>query len=223
MDRYNLTSITSFNDRIQHCIKLFGKEKGVGTSRKVFYINDKEILKVAFNKSGLLQNVNEAKYSKTNNELFTKVYDYSPDGIYAIEERVRNAKNKDFIEKAGINFNCVCGTIYRLSSLKRQHISKLTDTELYKKNSNAFLRSVIETLEQCQFDYVAIMELCNINNWGVANREGKEQIVILDLGNDERVMELSGDPENDNKFNKWNQAIRRAIMRRNIYWSRNLK
>lgn len=79
-----------------------------GSSRAVYILNTKRVLKYAWNEKGLGQNRAEAtiyeRFKDTN--IFPKIYTHGKDYSYLVSELVRPLKNtREFAEKTGCDWN----------------------------------------------------------------------------------------------------------------------
>ena len=91
-----LVSLPSYEARVKYCQQRLQKI-GAGSSRIVFAVDDEKVLKVAKNKKGIAQNLEEGEPWKQNYYCFANVYDQSDDGIFLEMQAARRAKPSDFI------------------------------------------------------------------------------------------------------------------------------
>ena len=86
-------SIRSFADRLRYCENRL-KKLGAGTSRRVYQIDNEKCLKLAKNRKGIAQNIEEINLGNDMyaGGCFAKVYDYDQNGLFVEMELARKAK-----------------------------------------------------------------------------------------------------------------------------------
>jgi hypothetical protein len=168
-----------------YCIRLLGKPIGKGSSRYVFGVDDDFCVKLSMGKkvkSGVAQNINEyQKYLRTKSPLLMKVYDHDSSFNCIL---VRQAEERDFENILGIPFldnekaNFVW--IYQYISIRYVKKSDYFDrNEEFEKiiNGSRWLQDLIKLMANEK-----ITDVDYIENIGVAQRDGKDELVILDFG-----------------------------------------
>lgn len=188
-----LSSICSFRDKLNYCKEMLGPKVGKGSSRIVFQIDDEKVLKLAFNKKGLEQNKYEGQddYMKNSYSIFPEVFDKSEDGSWVVSEFVLPASAKDFKECLGISFDDWCGVLnwfqiwYRRPTTYRIHpsVSEEFAENMVLRNEMASEYSSFVS----NYSDFSIEDLYNLENYGLALREGEPYIVILDSGLNEKI------------------------------------
>ena len=180
-----LNAIKSFYGRSRYCWEHIGLPIGQGSSRDVYQLDDEKVLKLARNEKGIAQNIEEGKDScKAKNSVFPIVYDYSDDGIWLVSEYVLPATEEDFQEVFNMPFRRFIDFVAASSSLADSEVAKhfrCARSEDYSKfvNSNVNFASLDNYIR----DYnPPPRDLMVLENYGLALRDGKPYIILLDSG-----------------------------------------
>ena len=187
-----LDKLPSFNKRVQYCKTHMGMPIGSGSSRIVFQIDDEKVLKLAKNEKGIAQNNVEADWVAQNYGVLPKLYRTSQDCLYIVTEYVLPAKAQDFKHCLGMTFEEFCTFIrtcfYGFSNdnvrrwIRNDHLDDNKFRELLDSNEwlNAFYTYIL--------DYQPMIgDLIRIVNYGICQRNGKTEIVLLDSGFNKQV------------------------------------
>lgn len=199
-----LEKIKDYGKMQGYCRAFLGKEIGVGTSRMVYRLNDKEVLKIAITDLGVMQNMNELKLARLSGDMATFINESMSDtnGKFLVAEQAKKAVFYDFMRLVNIDFRKCENFIIELFSFKLKHKNSLFSECETSVGNIPFFESLIKLFDKLQFDEIAVLELNNIANWGIVNRNGQEKIVILDLGNNAEIMK-SAPKEQQDKMNRW--------------------
>lgn len=197
------------------CSEYFGKPMDSGSSRIIYRIDDEKILKLGYNKKGIAQNKTEVEcYNRTKiyKDIFPIVFSWSENYTYIISEYVLPLMtlcntNHDGNEVDDL-YNCLGVTEDTLTFIKniiRRCIKGNTidwdETDKYSKGFRAWLEQFMS--KNKNFDLLMCYmienpELVNESfspvNLGMAKRNGKPWIVILDNGWDGEVAKLYNYP-----------------------------
>ena len=113
-------SIRSFADRVKYCENRL-KKLGAGTSRRVYQIDNEKCLKLAKNRKGIAQNIEEINLGNDMyaGSCFAKVYDYDQNGLFVEMELARKAKVGDFKRITGLSWDVMKAWIEKISLLYR--------------------------------------------------------------------------------------------------------
>ena len=188
-----LSTIKTFKDKVRYCVANLGKPIGNGSSRQVFQIDDEKILKLAKNNKGIAQNQYEGQddYYKEDMLIFPKVYDKADDFSWIVSEYVLPAKNQDFIHCLGMSFDEFRSIVV---ALERQHkyaksygglVKPISKEELWNYcDNNKFISELNDYIGS--YD-IGVGDLYCLSTYGLAVRNGKPFIVILDSGLSEYV------------------------------------
>ena len=190
-------SIRSFADRVKYCENRL-KKLGAGTSRRVYQIDNEKCLKLAKNRKGIAQNIEEINLGNDMyaGSCFAKVYDYDSNGLFVEMELARRAKESDFERLVGIPFDVYCDIIVRTAAnylpsnnQSRNWINKSMDDSYEYVMDNIddfeFISEVIDYMGN--FQVKAYGDLQRLSSYGVVKRNGQEEMVIVDFGLTEDV------------------------------------
>ena len=185
-----LKKIRSFKGKYEYCQRFLGRHVGKGTARVVFQYDDNMVLKLALNNKGLAQNEEEHyKLSDSFANVFPKLYDNlsdEEDYTFIMTEYVIPATNNDFEACFGVDFKTFCNVIttwesWKGNNLRRRYLSTVL--------SNEDMEAITQNDEWIDFkdyfmnyDIEGIGDLFRISSYGMTNRNGKPEIVILDAG-----------------------------------------
>ena len=186
-----MKNIKSLKGRYEYCKQFLGNPVGRGSSRVVFQYDDNIVIKLALNGKGIAQN--EAEYYKLCDSLldvFPKVYnDFSDiDNFkFITTEYVLPATDSDFEHCLGVDFNTYCDVIgtwmkwakggrfelpYYIHELSAEEIEEITSYGNWENLEWYFQNYNVE----------GFGDLIRIANYGMTNRNGNPEIVILDSG-----------------------------------------
>lgn len=185
-----LSSLTSFKKRYQYCLQNLGKPQGRGSSRVIFQLSDEKVLKLAYNKKGVAQNLNEYDGYLDDLGIVPHTYDMDDNGLWIVAEFVLPAKDNDFNHCLGMSFEEFTHFImsdwvyrFRYKDAKRWGcIPKEQFDELIENNEELVIFD----------DYIGnyqppLGDLMRIQNYGMTNRDGSPTIVLLDAGLSEEI------------------------------------
>ena len=186
----------TFQRRVDYCRKMLGMWSGNGSSRVVFDIDDETVLKLAKNKKGIEQNLEEIRLgTEPYFSSFPRIMNGSDEknGLWIIAERVLPAKEDDFEKVLGMPFSVINEFVWCIITGGRQGYKDaykdLSNDELYQKYESN--EAVIELFNDIYELYMGfdnnIVDLRAIRNWGLCLRNGKPAMVMLDVGLSEDI------------------------------------
>lgn len=156
---------------------------GYGSARIVYELDNNKVLKVAHNDAGVAQNSVEINCNLLENykELITNIYSYDIDNKWVEVETAIDAKISDFIELVGVEHEDFRRYLSYCSSKFRNERSpyKLEDSHINKLNNNIFVQNVVKFMER--IDAMA-GDFGALHSWGVVERNGHKQLVLIDYG-----------------------------------------
>jgi len=170
------------------------KELGEGSSRSVFYLSNRYVLKIAKNDAGYAQNEAEVEVftSPKTKPIVAKIYDFDPDYAWVISEVVRELTTaREFQEKSGFPLNGLMNILnsseYTLSFLlKEPDYSKIQPhqrdmaAERYEMNKKIASSPLYAAVKELQLhSKIQLVDLQAADHWGVT-ADGR--LVILDYG-----------------------------------------
>lgn len=184
-----LSEIPTFKGRYQYCLQQLGPTIGKGTSRAVFQIDDEKVLKLAMNNKGIGQN--DAEIDSCN-VLSPEYYKWDENMKWIVTEYVLPAKKEDFDVCIGMSFDDFCKFIqtayavchdYRKYRMFRSYLFSEEELE------NMVIKSpyLNEWYNYIGSTTLVVGDLLRIANYGLAIRDEKPEIVLLDPGFTEHV------------------------------------
>lgn len=150
---------------------------GKGCSRYAYRLSDNEVLKIAYNNIGLRQNKVETKLCSTINELGTRIYRYSEDFRCLVVEYAEPASDDDFIKHTNHDFSFMHDFVYKL----------IRHQELTEEETIGIFAEIIDFYKKTSS--TKIIDFSKKSSWGKVTRNGKERLVVLDYGLDEKGSE----------------------------------
>lgn len=174
--------LRSFNQRIQYCEKNLQRISS-GTSRIVYKVDDTKVLKLAKNKKGLAQNEIEVGFSKDYlwDGIVAQIYDYDQNDLWVEMELAKKVSPKKFQEIVGFSFENYCdGIRYHEGQQGRNRIKRFKP-ENYEEmwEDNEFMYSIFDIIGSYEFP---AGDLCKLSSYGLVNRNGQDEIVLIDYG-----------------------------------------
>lgn len=173
----------SFTNKIKYCTQMCGKQIGGGSSRIVFQIDDQWVLKLARNQKGIAQNEEEYRIATDGygTSLSVKVDQNRSDTdgyAWIVSEFVLPAKVQDFKKCYGIDWKDV---MYFARHIKYGDGIVEDIYEKYYDNEDAM--DLLNELHEYYANWNGAMGDCvRIVNWGLTNRNGSPELVLLDTG-----------------------------------------
>jgi hypothetical protein len=182
-----LNSIKSFSGKIAYCEKNLTRLSS-GSSRIVYVIDEKSVLKLAKNKKGLDQNYNEISYSDDAyfGNIFAKVLD-SPyesnneDSSWLIMEFAKKLSLNDFKKILGYSFKDYSTFIQNFeikhhpSKYRGMSVSKIDDDVYEILVEDSFANDITAFMDSTNCSYG---DLVRISSYGIVNGN----IVLIDYG-----------------------------------------
>jgi hypothetical protein len=176
-------NLKSFNKRIKYCEQNLQRISS-GTSRIVYKIDETKVLKLAKNEKGIAQNKTEINFSEDYlwDMVVAKLFDYDEDGLWVEMELARKVTTSIWNNIVGIPIDIFrdgtrfmeqqkgsVKTLYRLEEPERME-------ELYE---NDFTSTILDLI--ANYD-VGSGDFGKLSTYGLVNRDGKDEIVIIDYG-----------------------------------------
>lgn len=180
-----------FGRMIDYCKEMLGPDIGTGSSRMVFQIDDEKCLKLAINRKGIIQNELEFKnYSDEHiNHLFPRVISELSDNenfYYIVSEYVLPAEKRDFEPIIGVDYETFSYLILCASGFMPRFELSEDDKELVY--NNPYSDFMVDVLSYSTNYNVHPQEITRIQNIGLCQRNGECQLVLLDNGVNEEIM-----------------------------------
>jgi mRNA-degrading endonuclease RelE of RelBE toxin-antitoxin system len=186
-DLQYFNNLNSFAKRVQYCNqKLY--RLASGSARIVYMIDNETVLKLAKNRKGIAQNEVEAGmgeyYDLVDTGIFAAVYAHDERNLWIEMEFARRSRQSDFRRLIGVDFKTFCQFVdkahgqYTPSRTWRSPMSNETFNHLIE--SNDFFNALNYYLSNYQPDVIG--DLKRISSWGVAKRDSKEFLTLIDFG-----------------------------------------
>lgn len=173
--------LKSFNQRINYCENNLQRISS-GSGRVVYKIDDTKVLKLAKNKKGLAQNETEIDLSKDYlwDGLIGEIFNYDENNLWTEMELARKVTPKIFQEITNMSFNDYCDSIRYYDSEQRRSSYKPNKPESYDDIwENEFGTEMLTLIGS--YD-LPVGDLCRLSTYGVVNRDGRNDIVMIDYG-----------------------------------------
>lgn len=167
---------------------------GKGSSRVVYRIGPRKVLKVALNTSGLAQNEAEVDIytSPRTKRIVSRIYDYDSSGYgWLISEIVREFEVGEFVYEFDVDFDVFCGHFKSaVKSIKSGELGRedweeiygLLDEDAYPSESYYdFFEAVLTTALNGN---LLPGDICYEQHWG---RTADDRVVLYDYGFTESV------------------------------------
>ena len=190
-----MKQIRSLKGRYEYCKQFLGNPIGRGSSRVVFQYDDNIVIKLALNSKGIGQNeVEYDKFSDYSTDVFPKIYNELSDEEtfkFITTEYVLPAKDKDFEQCLGVDFRYYCNVIctwriwqYGRNTYIPYWCDELDAEDVQEITSYGNWDSLKWYFQN--YDIQGFNDLLKLSSYGITNRNGELEIVILDAGlNDE--------------------------------------
>lgn len=194
-----LANCGSFKKRFEYCKQMLGFPIGNGSSRIIFQLDDETCLKLAKNKKGVAQNMEEISICHDGIISYVpKVYNGTDieNGLWIITQYVLPAKVEDFIEVLNVDFKDVNDFVTNLDRSfeigNGAFLRKMADNmihhiyEKYENNDDAI--ELLNDIHELKADYSQFVgDLSRIENWGMTRENGQTFLVMLDTGLSEEI------------------------------------
>lgn len=154
-----------------------------GSARAVFVVDDSTVIKIAMNEKGLAQNKVEQEIGSWGDYPVAKVFDSGDGGAWLEMEKANKATAAAFKKIANISFKEFGKVISRWSQEyegKQPFINDLTD-ERYEAITleNTLVIGLVQLLADYDMPWGDVVKM---SSWGVVNRKGREELVLIDYG-----------------------------------------
>ena len=172
---------------LNYCKDQLGPSIGEGSSRAVFQIDDEKCLKLAYNRKGVQQNKVELSVNPNKSPLFPIVFKASKNNYWIETEAVLPAQEEDWEQ-------CLNMDVYDFFSLCYE-ISNSVYSSSIKQNVEDFIATDKSGMLKELYNYIVdndipVGDIVRVENWGLAKRNGKEYLVLLDAGWNQETMRM---------------------------------
>lgn len=177
-------SLKTFKDRINYC-KEHLKRLAAGSSRIVYKIDEKKVLKLAKNEKGLAQNEVEIDFSQDYyiDNLVAKVFEYHPKNLWVEMELATKLTKPKFKSIVGVDFEEYSkALLYHHSDVvspNKRYRSPDKPEKMDEYWENEFINSMFDFMTNYDIPHG---DLRRLSTYGVVIRNGEETIVMVDYG-----------------------------------------
>jgi tRNA A-37 threonylcarbamoyl transferase component Bud32 len=179
MAKFNFNDFKNLKPKEQYIFlqKLPSRKMGSGTARFVTNIGNGKVIKFAMNNAGLMQNKEEVKIFKKNEEfshLVPAVYDYDPRFQWVLSEIVNPLPNNEgkamnlFYDKTGIDYDVFIDNLEYV-----METGELLDDSL---DNSVFFVDIVRFAKKTG---LITGDITPLEHWGI-NSDGR--LVLLDYG-----------------------------------------
>jgi hypothetical protein len=179
-----LKSLGTFREVLVYLERNFGQPTSEGSSRKIWAVTDKLIVKVVKLKSNVSQNVTEIKNTRCLGPRFSVVlHDYDQiNHFWLLEEKLEPVTEEEFVSY----FNDKLGTSFTNGWSISSLFLLITQNRDQMPQEKAIMKKLLETNKWFQEFSKAIMD-CQVQSWDFKSTNwGKRaptgELVLLDLG-----------------------------------------
>jgi len=177
-------TLTTFQERIRYC-EAFLQRISSGSSRIVYKIDDRMVLKLAKNKKGIAQNELEAESSKYADldGLIAKVHGYDEDFLWVEMELARKMSKGDFERITGFSFDDYSRAVHNHGTDTVSPRTAKVEGPSKEMVGLMWEDDFISSIFQYMPDYdVPAGDLMRTSSYGIVNRDWGEDIVLVDYG-----------------------------------------
>lgn len=192
----------TFKNRLNYCMNMLGKPSGSGSSRVVFDIDDETVLKLARNRKGIAQNLEEIRLgTEPYLSSFPRIMNGTDEnnGLWIVSERVLPATEEDFEKVLNVPFAIIDDFIWSVTACGKRGYNEYAENkryELYELYENNYeLIDLFNDIHELYMGFDnSISDLRRIENWGMCLRDGQPSMVILDSGLSQEVYDNMYNP-----------------------------
>jgi hypothetical protein len=173
--------LNSFNKRIKYCEQNLQRISS-GTSRIVYKIDETKVLKLAKNEKGIAQNNTEINFSEDYlwDMVVAKLFDHDEDGLWVEMELARKVTTSIWNNIVGIPIDIFRDGTRFMEQQKGKTLYRLKEPERMEElYENDFTSTILDLI--ANYD-VGSGDFGKLSTYGLVNRDGKDEIVIIDYG-----------------------------------------
>ena len=184
-----LKSLPSYAARLRYVDSLLVPISNAGSSRKVYKIDDEKVLKVAKNPKGLDQNRIETDWSLQNYSIIARVFDSDQEDKFLEMEFAPKITASTFKKILGFSLNDLRAVLdYENRRHKGLRIPPEFKISIHDELlENEWVQDLIDVA--VNYGFVIPGDFCKANSYGLVDRDGVPNIVLIDFGFTEDVYE----------------------------------
>lgn len=181
-DMDHFKTLKSFNERVKYCEENL-KRISSGSARIVYMIDDTKVLKLAKNQKGLAQNEVEIQWGQDSyfGSILAHTFMYHPNDLWVEMELARKVSKKDFqrLTDCTIDELNVYLRNFKEINNRRRPIFNIDPEVKEMLDENEFVASIAEFMESID---APAGDLGRLNSYGIVQRDGQDDIVLIDFG-----------------------------------------
>lgn len=198
--------LPSFRQRVDYANKTL-KRISSGSSRIVYEVDEKTVLKIAKNQKGIAQNELEIEmsddYYLNGIGLMAEIYEKDEENFLWLEmEKAEKLTERKFKQLTGQSFETLSRFIFYFfkqyyrrpmyfRAMSDEEAEKLVSPdELFPETNygTEFFEKVEDYVSNYQPDVSTVQDMTQMSTWGIVKRNGKEEVVIVDYGVNEDII-----------------------------------
>ena len=171
--------LNSFNKRIQYCEDKLTRISS-GSSRIVYKIDESKVLKLAKNQKGIAQNEAEIDFSNDYmwDGITAEIFNHDENSLWVEMELARKVTPTIWMNIVGMPLNDMMDCVRYVENQKSSY-SKNTPPMLDEAYENEFTSTILDLI--ANYD-IPSGDFGKYSTYGVVNRNGNDEIVIIDYG-----------------------------------------
>ncbi len=171
--------LKSFNKRIQYCEEKLTRISS-GSSRIVYKIDESKVLKLAKNQKGIAQNEAEINFSNDYmwDGITAEIFNDDENSLWVEMELARKVTPTIWMNIVGMSLNDMMDCVRFVEGQKSSY-SKNIPPMLDEAYENEFTSRILDLI--ANYD-IPSGDFGKYSTYGVVNRKGEDDIVIIDYG-----------------------------------------
>lgn len=173
--------LTSFAKRIKYCEDNLTRISS-GSSRIVYKIDEAKVLKLAKNQKGIAQNDAEIGFSNDYmwDGITAEIFNYDENGLWVEMELARKVTSTIWMSIVGMSLNDMMDCARYVENQSRgPYIKSQPPPMLDEAYENEFTSKILDLIGN--YD-IPSADFEKYSTYGVVNRTGEDEIVIIDYG-----------------------------------------
>lgn len=184
LNEFNLKTFSELNnykERMVYCGE-FLRKLGMGSSRTVYEINDKQVLKIAKNVVGMEQNETEANalIQQQFSDVVTYCYEAHQNFLWVVMERAQPMKPTLFKQLSGLSWKDFQHYMHYSNGVTNKNSKMYIDEGLLEECDASVLAQRVVKL--CSERSINMLDVAKLNSWGMVERKGIPVLVLVDYG-----------------------------------------
>jgi len=177
-------TLKSFNQRIQYCKEHLTRISS-GSSRIVYKIDDQKVLKLAYNKKGISQNLAEIDFGTEIylEGIVANIFNYEENGLWVEMELATKITPDTFKQITGFEFNDFAAAInnyyHERTNYRNGRKMEVNPEIVAQMWEDDFVYGIFQYVGN--YDIPA-GDLTRLSTYGAVKRDNQDTIVIIDYG-----------------------------------------